>query len=49
MKTITVKDQTWQRLTTLKAELMSADLDSVINYLMVEVEPEKEGGKNEYR
>ena len=38
MKTITVKDETWQMLTKLKAELMHGDLDETINYLKYEEE-----------
>lgn len=40
MKTITVKDDRWQRLTKLKAELMHSDLDATINYLLFEYEKE---------
>ena len=38
MKTIAVKDETWQWLSKLKAELMHGDLDATINYLKYEKE-----------
>lgn len=36
MKTIQVKDETWQWLSKLKIELMHSDLDTTINYLKYE-------------
>jgi len=34
MKTLTVEDGTWQKLTILKAELLGGSIDEVINVLI---------------
>jgi len=34
MKSITIQDETWQKLTILKAELLAQSMDEVINELV---------------
>lgn len=34
MKSVVIKDKTWQKLTTLKAEMMAQSMDDVINELV---------------
>lgn len=41
MKTITVKNETWEELTRLKLELRNSTIDDTINYLLQEKEGEK--------
>lgn len=35
MKSVVVKDETWQKLTVLKAELMADSIDTVINEVLI--------------
>ena len=49
MKTITVKDQTWEALTKLKLQLRHTTLDNTVGYLLYELnyynqEVEKQNG-----